>query len=270
MIRRSSFKRWCERGGLLRVCSLLIFGFLCIPLVVAAIMSVNPEATLGYPKGFSFRWFIELFRDEGWLSAYRTSVVSALAASLLALVNGTLFALANSRYKYRLKGVLATLVLSPLGVPGVILGVGLLVVYNFIGISGTLFGLIVGYTVITVPYVVRTVGATLSVYDRSVEEASLTLGANEVVTFFRVTLPMIAPGLISATILAFVFAFGNLQVAIFLTGIDTVTVPVLMYSVLEFEANPTIAAAAVVNILIVTIALVAGTRLVGARNLLKL
>lgn len=270
MKRRSPLKTWRERGGLLRLTSILIFGFLCIPLVVAMIMSVNPEATLGYPKGFSFRWFMALFSDTGWTSAYETSIVSALAASIVALVNGTLFALANSRYQYRLKSSLATLALSPLGVPGVILGVGLLVVFNFLGINGTLFALVIGYTVITVPYVVRTVGATLSVYDRTVEEAAMTLGANELITFFRVTLPMIAPGLISATILAFVFAFGNLQVAIFLTGIDTVTVPVLMYSVLEFEANPTIAAAAVVNILIVTIALFLGTRLVGARNLLKL
>ncbi|GJL83879.1 MAG: ABC transporter permease [marine bacterium B5-7] len=266
---RLRLKRWHYRGGLMTIFSIAIFIFLCIPLIVALIMSVNPEATLGYPKGFSLKWFGVLLNDESWMGAYRVSIQSAFLAALLALVNGTLFAFANSRFKYRLKGPLATLALSPLGVPGIVLGVGLLLMLNPLSINGTMSALVIAFTVITVPYVVRTVGATLAVYDRSVEEAALTLGANEIETFFRITLPMIAPGLLSATILAFVFAFGNLQVAIFLTGIDTVTVPVLMYSVLEFEANPTIAAAAVLNIAIVTVALVIGTRMVGARNLLR-
>jgi putative spermidine/putrescine transport system permease protein len=265
-----SRQRSSGRGSLvLRIAAILIFAFLGMPILVAFIMAVNPAATLGYPKGFSLRWFGVLMRDATWLDAYRTSLMSATAAALCALMAGTLFAYANSRFSFRGRAFLTTVALSPLGIPGIILGVGLVLLLNPLGLSGNLAALVIGFTVITLPYVVRTVGAMFAVYDRSIEEAALTLGADEIQTFFRVTLPMISPGLISAMIIAFVFAFGNLQVAIFLVGTDTTTVPALMYSVLAFEADPTIAAAAVTNIVIVTAVILIGSRLVGARNLLR-
>lgn len=247
-----------------------IFLFLALPILVAFLIAVNPRPTIGMPTGFSLKWFGEVARDTGWIAAYGNSLLTALVAAAVALVTGTLFAYASVRYRFRGRGTLGMVATSPLGMPRIIVGIALLICFNPLGLSGTYTGLIVAFVVITTPYIVRTVGAVLNVYDPAVEEAALTLGADEMQTFFRITLPMIAPGLISAAILAFVYAFGNLQVAIFLTGPETVTIPVLMFSVLEFEGDPTVAAVACINIAIVTAVIVIANRLVGAKNLMRL
>jgi putative spermidine/putrescine transport system permease protein len=264
------FRRWLSGDAAFRMLVAAIFLFLGLPVIVAFLIAVNPRPTLGMPTGFSLRWFAQLLQERSWLDAYGNSLITSSVAALVALVSGTLFAFASVRYRFRGHRLWDAVATSPLGMPRVIIGVALLICFNPIGLSGTFTGLIIGFVVITTPYIVRTVGAVLEVYDPAVEEAALTLGADEIQTFFRVTLPMIAPGLISAAILAFVYSFGNLQIAIFLVGPDTVTIPVLMFSVLEFEGDPTVAAVACVNILIVTAVILIANRLVGAKNLIRL
>jgi putative spermidine/putrescine transport system permease protein len=262
--------RWLAGDGAFKILVAAIFLFLGLPIIVAFLIAVNPRPTIGMPTGFSLRWFAEVLQERSWLAAYGNSLLTALVAAIAALVSGTLFAYASVRFRFRGRGLFAAVATSPLGMPRIIIGVALLVVFNPVGLSGTFSGLIIGFVVITTPYIVRTVGAVLDVYDPAVEEAALTLGADEIETFFRITLPMIAPGLISAAILAFVYAFGNLQVAIFLTGPETVTIPVLMFSVLEFEGDPTVAAVACLNILIVATVILVANRLVGSKNLIRL
>lgn len=263
-------RRRLPEGFWLRMLCFAVFAFLSLPLFVSFLMAVNPQATLAMPQGFSLRWFANLYADDAWTAAYRTSIVTAAGAAVIAVVTGGLFAFANSRFTYRMRLPLSTFSLAPLGIPSIIIGVGLLLIANPLGLQGNLLALTMAFTAVAMPYVVRTIGASLAIYDRTVEEAALTLGANEIQTFFLITVPAIAPGLLSATILAFVFAFGNLQIAVFLVGIDTTTVPAMMYSVLEFGPDPTVAAAAVTNILIVALAIIIGNRLVGARNLMRL
>lgn len=261
---------WKAADRLLIAVVVLIFVFAFIPIGIAFVMSVNPEATLGVPQGFSLKWFAALWTDDQWRHAYWVSLVTALGAMVLALVSGGLFAYVHSRFRAWWLPPLSALAVSPLGVPGIVIGVGLVISLHALRLNGTYLALILAFSAITIPYVVRTCSAALMVHDRRIEEAALTLGANEFTTFIRITVPMIMPGLVSAAVLAFVFAFGNLQVAIFLVGPHTVTVPALMYSVLQFEADPTIAAGAVVNIILVAVIVLAVNRLTGVNALMRL
>ena len=107
-------------------------------------------------------------------------------------------------------------------------------------------------------------------FDKSIEEAAMSLGANEVQTFFRITLPLIKPGLISAGILAFIYTFGNLQVAVFLVGPTTTTVPVKIFSAMEFSDDPSVAAVAAINIILVMAFVIVAQKYLGAKALVKL
>ena len=260
------------RGGeiLFRVAVGLILLFLAAPVVIAFVIAVNPRPTIGVPTGFSLKWFTGIFQDPTWVTAYQTSFAASFAAALLALVVGTLFAYASLKHRFRGRRLLGTVAMSPLGMPRIIIGIALLFFLHPFGVVGSFPVLVIGFVVLTTPYVVRSVGAVLMVYDPRIEEAAVTLGADEVQTFFRVTLPMISPGLASAAILAFVYSFGNLQVAIFLVGPGTVTIPVQMFSMLEFRGDPTIAAVACVNILIVIAIILIANRVIGVKNLMQL
>ena len=124
----------------------------------------------------------------------------------------------------------------------VIIGIALLQFYSLLKISGSFFGLVIGHVVITFPYVVRTVSASLYQFDEALEEAARTLGANQVKTFFKITLPMIRPGLIAGAIFAFIVSFDNVPVSIFLVGVKSTTLPVVIFSYIEYGVDPTIAA----------------------------
>ncbi len=254
----------------LRTVVSLIFIFALIPIGVAFIMSVNPAATLGVPKGLSLRWYARLWTDKQWFDAYWVSFVTAFGATIIATLAGGLFAYGASRYKTWWTSTLSAIATSPLGVPGIVIGLGLIITYRALRLDGTYIALVLAFSAVTIPYVVRTISAAMAVYDQRIEEAALSLGANEIQTFFYVTLPIIAPSLVSAAVLAFIFAFGNLQVAIFLVGPSTTTVPALMYSILQFEADPTIAAGAVFNILMVAAIIIFVSRVTGLRTLIRL
>jgi putative spermidine/putrescine transport system permease protein len=254
----------------LRAVVVAVIAFLAAPVVIAFVIAVNPTATIGVPHGFSLKWFGRVLQDDIWLSAYKSSILASLAASAVALVVGTLFSYAGVRRRFTGRRLLGTIAMSPLGMPRIIIGISLLFFLQPLGIVGSFYVLVLGFTVLTTPYVIRTVGAVFSVYDPRVEEAAMTLGADPIQTFLRITLPMISPGLISAAILAFVYSFGNLQVAIFLVGPGNETIPVQMFSMLEFRGDPSIAAVACINIVIVTVLILVANRIVGAKTLMQL
>jgi len=257
-------------GWIFKFCVGCAFLFLAAPVLVAFLIAFNSTAQIGLPEGFSLQWFKAVIEDTTWISAYRTSIIASLVSSVISLLTGTLFAYARMRSRFFGSGFLGTLAMSPLGMPRILLGIALLFFAQPLGLAGSFYILILGFVVLTTPYVIRVVGAVMAVYDPRVEEAAATLGADPIRTFILVTLPMIAPGLISAAILAFVYSFGNLQVAIFLVGPGQTTIPVQMFSMLEFRSDPTVAAVACINIIVVAGLMLIANRIVGTKALLQL
>lgn len=256
---------------IIRIFVFIIFVFLLMPVAITFITAINPANALTFPpRGFSLKWFAKVLTDIAWLKAYKMSFLSSIFSSMVAMIAGTLYAYCHVRYRYRFRGLVHMLTLSPLAFPKIIMGVTLLMFFNFFGLVGTFGGLVLGLVIVAAPFVVQTVTAAMYNYDEYIEEAALSLGANEIKTFFQITLPLITPGLVAAGILAFIYTFGNLQIAIFLIGPDTITVPVMIFSAMEFTDDPSVAAVAGINILIVMIFIISTQKIVGAKALTKM
>ena len=225
--------------------TVLVLGFLILPILVIVPLSFSSGSFLNFPlPGLSLRWYQELLGSERWLSSLRNSVVVACAATLLATVLGTLAALGLQRARFPGRSLLLALVISPMVVPLVIVAVGVYFFYAPLGLTGSLIGLTLAHTALAVPFVVITVSATLQGFDATLSRAAASLGADPATAFFRVTLPIILPGVVSGALFAFVTSFDEVVVALFLTGPQERTLPRQMFDGIRENISPVIAAAA--------------------------
>lgn len=241
----------------LLVCA-LVFLFLVLPLLAIVPLSFNSSPYLTYPMpGTSLRWYETFFGSATWqLSIKNTFIVGSLSA-LLATVFGTLAALGLARASLPGRTLLMGLIVSPMVVPLVITALGMFFFFSKLGITNSLFGLIVAHTALGVPFVVITVSATLKGFDRNLPRAAAALGARPFYAFRRVTLPVIAPGVIVGSLFAFATSFDEVVVVIFLVGPAQRTLPRQMFSGIRENLDPTIAAVATFMMLISVLLLIA-------------
>lgn len=250
------------RRALLLATVVAIYLFLLAPLLIVVAVSFDPTDAFRFPPpGLSLRWYIAFFGSETFLRAFfRVSLVVALAVSLLATVIGGLAAVALVRFLARGRAVVETLFLTPIVVPEILLGAALFLYYSRLTMTTSVAGLILGHLVLAIPYVVRTVAAGLAGTDPSLEEAAMSLGASRRQAFWKVTLPLIRSSLLSGSIFAFIVSFSDINVALFVSGPDTVTLPVHVFSQIVWQADPTIAAASTLQILLIAALLGAAQR----------
>lgn len=231
--------------------------FLIAPLLIVMIMSLSAGSTLSFPPaGLSLRWYENILTSPLWSGSIVTSLQVGLLSALLATVLGTLAALGLVRGKYPGRGVVNAVIISPLIVPIVVTAIGMYLAFVEWGLTGTFIGLAVAHTVLGLPFVVIMVSASLQLMDPNLELAAQSLGANPVRTFQRVTLPLIAPGVATGWLLAFIWSWDELVVAIFLSSPITRTLPVVMWGQIRSRIDPSIAAVAMVFLLITVIVLV--------------
>ena len=253
----------------LGVFNVLFIGFLVAPVVVVVLVAFTPEGWLSIPTtSFSLRWFRAIADHPEFISAFRNSLGIALAASLLATAIGTLAALGIVRYRFPGRDVVSSFLLSPLMVPTVVTGVALLYFFSRIGLASTLAGIIVAHVVVTGPYVVRTVSASLAGFDRSLELAAMTLGAGRWQTFRSVTLPLIQPGLAAGAVFAFIVSFDELTVTLFVTGPKLATLPIRIYNHITYITDPLVAAVSALLVFLTIGIVLILERLVGLDRLL--
>ncbi|WP_250519007.1 ABC transporter permease [Caballeronia sp. ATUFL_M1_KS5A] len=234
---------------LLRFSNVLILLFLVLPILVIVPLSFNENTFLVYPiHRFSFRWYENLFTSVEWLRAGRNSFIVAPLTTLLSTVLGTLAALGLNRANFKGKGLLIGVLISPMIVPVIVTAVGMYLLFARWGLAGSYFGLILGHTAIAAPFVVITVNATLAGFNHNYVRASLSLGASPLRTFFAVTLPIIAPGVISGALFAFATSFDDVVVTLFLAGPTQGTLPLQMFIGIRENITPTIAALATILI----------------------
>lgn len=221
----------------------LIYAFLLTPIVIVLLASISTTSYLTFPpQSVTLKWYGKALSQTQYLEGFRYSILLAAVTVALSVTIGTLAAFAVMRFKFPGRDFINSFVLSPLIFPMVIIGIALLQFYSLLKISGSFFGLVLGHVVITFPYVVRTVSASFYQFDVALEEAAMTLGASRIKTFFKITLPQIRPGLIAGAIFAFIVSFDNVPVSIFLIGVKATTLPVVIFSYIEYGVDPTIAA----------------------------
>lgn len=241
----------------LRVFAALVFIFLMAPILVIIPLSFNSESFFSYPMpGYSLRWYEDFFFNERWRAALQMSVIVACSTTVVATALGTLAALGLARPNMPARGVIMAILISPMIVPVIITAVGMLLFYSRIYLANTVAGLVIAHTALATPFVLITVMATLSSFDRTLTRAAASLGASPQRVFFKVILPLILPGVISGALFAFVTSFDEVVVALFLASPEQRTLPKQMFSGIRELISPTITAAATVLIVFSTIMLV--------------
>lgn len=255
--------RWLA-GWSLRTWALLVLLFLQVPVVVVVLASLSDTAYLTLPpQGITLKWFAAVLGDPGYLDAIATSLLLALAATAGSLVLGTAAAYALVRRRVPGATTLSALFMAPLIFPAVVIGVALLQFYMLVGLRGSFTALILAHVVITVPYVIRTVLASLEGVDPSVEDAARCLGASPRVAFTRVTLPLIRPGLVAGGLFSFIVSFDNVPVTIFLLSVRQTTLPVKIFTAIEHGVDPTVAAVSTLMIIATALVLIVAEKWVG-------
>src|SRR5437773_5982798 len=237
----------------LRIGCVAVLVFLLAPILVVIPLSFSDSSFLAYPvPGWSLKWYRNLFDSPEWARAARNSFIIAPAATVIATVLGTMAAVGLSRASFPFKGLLMSVLIAPMVVPIVVVGVATYLYFAPIGLADSYIGLIAVHAALGAPFVLTTVLATLAGFDHNLVRASLSLGETPFNTFMRVTLPVIAPGVISGALFAFATSFDEVVVILFLAGPDQVTLPRQMFTGIRENISPTIAAVATLLILFTT------------------
>ena len=233
------------RIGLLWFWCGLVILFLVVPILIPVPLSFNSGTFFIFPlEGISTRWYEVVLGTQRWQAAIGNSLIVAFGTTLIATVLGTLTAIALSDEKFPGRRIVMPLLLSPLIVPVVITAVGSYLFYARVGLASTYAGIILAHTALASPFVVVTVGASLTGFDRNLMRAAAISGAKPVTSFFRVMLPLILPGVLSGAAFAFVTSFDEVVVVQFLASANQRTMPLEMFIGLREKLSPAITAAA--------------------------
>ncbi len=250
----------------LRAFGVALLAFLLLPILVIVPVSFSASSFLAYPMpGWSLQWYENLFTSAEWARAAKNSFIVAPAATVVATTLGTLTAVGLARVQFPGKGLLMSLLIAPMVVPIVVVGVATYLFFARIGLADTYLGLIIVHAALGAPFVPTTVLATLASFNHNLVRASLSLGETPLNTFFRITLPVIAPGVISGALFAFATSFDEVVVTLFLAGADQSTLPRQMFNGIRENISRTIAAVATLLILFTTSLLLALEWLRGRR-----
>lgn len=274
-----------RRHPLIRIAAYIVYGFLYAPVLVLVLYAFNASRINILFEGFipafgpvltdgslvtqspcgPFHWFCELARNREVGLAARNTLTIAFTSTFISTVIGTMAAIALQRYTFRLKPFSQLSLYIPIVIPEIVMGIGILILFSqLFGLLNGMLGLqgdsrlslglgtvIVSHIAFSVPFVTLVVQARLQGFDKSFEEAAMDLGANEFVTFWRVTLPMILPGVLSGALLAFTLSLDDFVITFFTTGPGATTLPIYVYGLLRRIITPQVNALSTVWILIV-------------------
>jgi len=245
---------------LLKIYTLLVYAFMFAPIFVVLLLAFNSSQFGGFPiEGFSLRWFYELAENEAIIRALRTSVMLGLLTALIATTLGILASMALVRYRFPGKQWITTFLISPVLVPETVLAVGLLIFLRWLHMPRSFLLLLIGHSIIALPFVVLVVQARLIGIRKDYEEAARSLGASPVQTFFEITLPLLMPAVFAGALFAFTISFDNITATIFWRPSGMETVPTQIFGMLRNSVSPEINALGFVMICItVGVPLLAG------------
>lgn len=242
--------------------------FLLVPMLVLIAMSFTSARFAQFPpEGFSLEWYRRIPDMPGFTESLWFSIQLAAIVTILVVILGTLAAIGLTLGEFPGKQLIGVLLLSPLVVPSIVLGIALLQMATLVGSDQTFINLILGHVVITLPYMLRTTGASLEVMDRELIDSARVLGASSIQVFWRIILPLVRPGIASGAIFAFLVSFDNFTISLFLQDARHVPLPIRIFGYMEVVLDPTVMAISGFLIFASAIILVVATRLIGGNRL---
>ncbi|MCK5600971.1 ABC transporter permease [Candidatus Pacearchaeota archaeon] len=229
----------------------LILLFLIIPLFIVIPISFSSATYLEFPpSGYSLKWYKNFFGHDVWITALINSIKIGVMTSVLACLLGIPTALTLTRKKIKGKNIIYSFLISPMIVPVIIIAIGVFFHFSKLKLIGNIYTIVLAHTVLAIPVVLITVSASLQGFDKNLEYAAMSLGANRFVTFFKITFPLIQPGIISGALFAFITSFDEPVIAFFLSSYRSLTLPKHMWGAIREQIDPTIAVCS--SLLIVT------------------
>jgi len=252
---------------LLQIAVALVAAFILAPIVVVVAASVSDTPTPEFPpRGLSLRWYAHALAEPSFTGSAVNSLWLAASATLLAAPVALAAAYAIVRCRFPGRDALQTFLLAPLVVPSLVVGLAILLAFAGLGLREVGLRLVAAHVLITFPYIVRTIIASLARLDVMVEEAARTLGASPLRAFWHVTLPLVRPGLIAGMLFAFIVSFDNVSLSLFLATAHTNTLPLAILNYVEYNFDPSVAAISTMLIAASLLIAVLLERLVGLRR----
>lgn len=243
---------------LLKIWAALTYLFIYMPIIVLIVYSFNSQRLSVRWDHFTLNWYREAFLDQEIVAALLNSLVIAVFSATVSTIVGTLAALALQRYRFLGHNFLEAILYIPVIAPEVVIGISLLVFFSVMGIRLGLGTIAIAHVAFNIPFATLVVQARLHGFDRSIEESSMDLGANEITTFWRITLPLILPGVLSALLLTFTLSLDDYIVTYFTAGPGSTTLPLRVASMVRLGISPKINAISTLWILIVLLAVFTG------------
>jgi len=228
---------------------ILGYVFLYAPIVILIIFSFNSSRFVSAWEGFSFRWYGELFRDAAMMAALKNSLIVAVVSTLISTLFGTMAALVMERYQFGGKLAMDALLYLPIIIPEIAMAVMLLLFFVLARVTLSLGTVIIAHVAFNISFVTVVVRARLVGFDRRLEEAAQDLGANELQTFWHVTLPLLMPGILGGALLAFTLSLDDFVVTFFTAGVGATTLPLRIYSMVKLGVTPEINAISTILVL---------------------
>ena len=251
--------------------TIIVLGFILTPIWITVVVSFNKGNYIVFPPdGFSFRWYLEFFNDYSWMMVFKNSMMVAFPTMVISTIVGVLSALGYMRREFPGRNLINLVIMTPFLVPGILIGICLLIFLHKVNLNGTYAAVVVGHCLWGIPTVFLLVQAVLAGYDFSIEDAARDLGAGPIKTFFTITLPCIRTGVFTAMIFSFITSFGEFNIALFLTAPQTMTMPVQIWNSLKYEVTPIVAAVSTVMIFFTLIGIGIGAKLVGIKKITEM
>jgi len=246
-----------------------IYVFLLAPVAIIVFSSFNPtEANTFPPTGFSLRWYAKFFESAGFVNAFRFSLWLAIVAAVVATAIGFLTAYGLVRAGRRGQGLAQSLAMLPMMVPHLLISISLLLALLVVPVPD-LAALVIGHVLICLPFAIACIVASLEGIDAQLELAALTLGASRLRALWEVVIPLVAPGLLSALLFTFMVSFGDVYIALFLSGPGRTTLPIEIFAYMQWESTPVVAAITSLQILLIIALGLVIERLVGLRKIMR-
>lgn len=241
--------------------SLLVYLFLHLPIVVLVIFSFNNSKYGVSWVGFTWDWYRRLLERQDILNGLQASLIVGLIATAVSAVFGTLIALAIARHRFKGRSAIEAFLYIPLVTPEIVVGISLLILFVLLGIPLGLTTITIAHIAFCISFVVVVVLARLQGMDQNLEEAAMTLGADEITTFWKITVPLLWPGILSGALLAFIMSFDDFVITSFVSGTGSSTLPIVVYSMVRKNIEPSINAISTIILLATSVLIYLSDRL---------
>lgn len=237
------------------VYAVLVFAFIYIPIVIMVIFSFNDQNNNYYWKGFTWKWYEKLFTNSDLIHYLGNSLIVAITATMISIIVGVIGAMGLMRFEFKLKQAISSSLYIPIVIPEVVMGISLLMLYESVNFPLGLPAMILAHATFCIPFVVIIMRGRMSGMDMSIEEASQDLGANRVTTFFKITLPLLIPGILSSAFMSFTLSIDDVIISNFVSGPYSTTLPVKILSMVKVGLKPEVNALTSLMVLVLVIGL---------------